>query len=269
MLVAQSSTGANPSVTLSQGASVGTTTTLPLDSVGLLAAIRSSYYHPDNLAGMDCYASVDWQKFFAAMKIDAPADRMKAIQDIRIRVHSERDKKPELSFEWPAGPLDNAAKTQMEDGLKQMVAGYFQMYWAMVAGSLVSDDDTIDKIEPQPDGGVKASSSKGSVSSAILVGSNGAAKHITVDTGAMKVDINVHYTDSPNPVPGDLRRITEVEVNDQMGTSSMKVNVGLDYQPVDGFQLPKHVDFGVEGAFSIGMDLAGCTVMQKNKVTTP
>jgi hypothetical protein len=86
------------------------------------AAIRDSYYHPDAISGLDCTISVDWPAFFSALKMTPAADRLKAIQGLKIRSRATREKKPEVTFEWADGSLDN--KEQFEDGLKQMVEGF-------------------------------------------------------------------------------------------------------------------------------------------------
>jgi hypothetical protein len=61
--------------------------TLPNDPALPAAAIRDSYYHPDAMSGLDCTISVDWPAFFTAVKLNLAADRLKAIQNLKIRSH--------------------------------------------------------------------------------------------------------------------------------------------------------------------------------------
>jgi hypothetical protein len=110
--------------------------TLPYDPAIVAAAIRDSYYHPDGMSGLDCTISLDWPAFFSALKLDLAADRLKAIQGLKIRSRATRDKKPEVTFEWAGGSLDT--KEQLEDGFKQMLGGFYQVYWSMVASSPIS-----------------------------------------------------------------------------------------------------------------------------------
>jgi len=101
--------------------------TPPNDPALVAAAIRGSYYHPDAMAGLDCTISVDWPTFFSALKLNLAADRLKAIQNLKIRSHATRGKSPKITFEWTGGALDN--KEQFEDGLKQTLGRFYQMYW--------------------------------------------------------------------------------------------------------------------------------------------
>jgi len=47
-------------------------------------------------------------------------------------------------------------------------------------------------------------------------------------------------------------------VSEQIGTSTINVQLNLDYQEVDGFHVPKHVSFDSLGAYSINMEVLDC-----------
>jgi hypothetical protein len=107
------------------------TGTLSYEPATVAAAIRSSYYHPEEMSSLDCTVSVDCTAFFSALKSSPTADRLKAIQNLKIRSQAARGKKPVVTFEWAGGPLDS--REQFEDGLNQMLDGFYQMYWSMIA----------------------------------------------------------------------------------------------------------------------------------------
>src|ERR1035437_3916186 len=92
---------------------------LPYDPAKVAVAIRSSYYHPDEMKGLDCDVSVDWPAFFIALKLKVPADRLNAIEGLKIHSRAARGKMTEFTFDWTGGPLDNSE--HFESGLKQMV----------------------------------------------------------------------------------------------------------------------------------------------------
>jgi hypothetical protein len=232
--------------------------TLPYDPAVVAAAINDSYYHPDAISGLDCTISVDWPTFFSALKVNLAADRLKAIQGLKIRSQAKREKKPEVSFEWADGSLDN--KEQFEDGLKQMVEGFYQMYWSMVASSPIGNASEIAKIEPLPNGGTKVYSSSQNSKVVITVDKENTPTHYTFDSPAMNGAIDLHYVPSPKPVPGDLRRISSIDVTDHIGSSTINVELSLDYQVVDGFYIPRHVSDNLAGAYSLSMDFSGCSV---------
>ncbi|MGA9526604.1 MAG: hypothetical protein WBS24_00670 [Terriglobales bacterium] len=231
--------------------------TLSGDPAKLAAAIRGSYYHPDEMSGLDCTISIDWPAFFSAFKLNPSAERMKAIQGLKIRSKAARDKDPELTFEWAGGSLDT--KKQFESGLNQMLEGFYQMYWAMVASSPISNAAEVSKIEPLPEGGVQVYTSSENNKVVITTDKERTPTRYTLDSPAMKGTISPHYTASPKPVPGDLRRISSLDASLQMGTSILNTKLALDYQTVDGFYIPRHVTFTLVGAYSLVWDFSGCS----------
>jgi len=222
------------------------------------AAIRDSYYHPDEMHGLDCAISVDWRAFFSALKLNPAADRLKAIQNLKIRSQAVREKKPEVTFEWAGGSLDT--KEQLENGLKETLDGFYQVYWSMVASSPIGSAADLVKIEPLPDGGVKAYFSSQNANLVISTDKDRTPTHFTMDSPAMNGTIDLHYVSSPKPVPGDLRRISSMDLTEQIGNSTINAKLSLDYQAVGGFYIPRHVSYNVGGALPLSMDFSGCSV---------
>lgn len=230
---------------------------LPSDAAKVSAAISGSYYHPDGMSGLDCTVLVDWAAFFSALKASPAADRLKLLRGLKIRSHAIRDKKTEITFDWAAGSLDT--KDQIEDGLKQTLGGFYEMYWPMFASSPISNGD-VSKIEPQAGGGVKVSTSSGGISVVVLADREDIPTHYTIDSPAMNGTMDVHYVPSPNPAPGDLRRISGMDLSEHIGNSIMNIKLSLDYQAVDGFYIPEHVSYEVGGAYSLSVDFSNCSV---------
>lgn len=100
--------------------------TRPPDPATVATGIRDSYYHPDEISGLNCNLSVDWPAIFSAMKVNPAPDRLKVIQNLNIRSHSVRGNSPDITFDCASGALNN--KEQIEDGLKQTLGGFYQMY---------------------------------------------------------------------------------------------------------------------------------------------
>lgn len=227
------------------------------DKAKMAVAIRDSYYHPDDLTSLDCAVSIDWAGFFSAMKLTLPADRMKVIEGLKIRSRAVRSKTPEFTFDWTTGPLDSSE--QFVSGLKQMMGGFYQAYWPMIAGSPVKDATDISKVEPLPNGAAKVYSSAGDTKVVMTVDGESTPTHFTMESPAMNGTIDPHYVASPKPIPGDLRRISGLDVTEQIGTSTMSVKLTLDYQEVDGFYVPKHVAFDIAGAYSLPLEFSSCS----------
>jgi hypothetical protein len=234
--------------------------TLPYDPAVVAAAIRDSYYHPDKMSALECAVSVNWPAFFSAAKLNLSEDRLSAIQGLKIRSRAARDKKPEITFEWSRGTFDN--KEQFEDGLNQIVGGFYQMYWSMIAVSPISSASDITKIEPRPDGGTEVYSSSQNFKLVTLIDRQNTPTRYTLESPAMNGTMEFRYSSAPKPVPGDLRRISGMDVSERIGTSVINVKLGLDYQLVDGFNVPSHVTYELVGAYSLSMDFSGCSALK-------
>lgn len=229
---------------------------LPADPAKLVTVVNGSYYHPDNLSSLACDVSIDWPAFFSALKQNPAADRLAVLQGLKIHSRSLRGKTPEITFDWTAGPL--GSKEQMEDGIRQMVGGFYQMYWPLIASSLMGSPAEIQKFESLPDGTAKIYTSSQGTSLVITIDREGTPMHYVLDSPAMKGTIDMQYIPSPQPVQGDRGRISGINVSQQIGTSAMNVNVSLDYQAVDEFYVPKNISFDLIGAYSIKMVFSGC-----------
>jgi len=232
--------------------------TLPQDTGKLAAAINGSYYRPDGISAIECDVAVDWAALFSALKQDAPPERLAALKGLKSHVTAARGKTPDFAFDWSSGTLGN--KQQMEDGLKQTVSGFYQMYWPMFATPLFDSAESIGRVEAQPDGSAKVSSSGNGEHVVITIDQEARPTHWVLDGIAMKGTIDPHYTASSDPKPGDLNRISSMGVVQNIGTNKMSVELTVDYQPAGGFYIPKTVVFGITGAYAISMEFSGCSV---------
>lgn len=232
---------------------------LSSDPAKLTNEVLGSYYHPDDLPGLDCDVAPDWQQFFSSAKLTVPPDRMQAVQALKIHVRAIRGETPVITFNWSEVRI--ATADQVEAGMRQSIDGFFQMYWPMFASPIIKNAGEISRIEPQPDGSTKLYASDPNNRTIITVGTDGTPTEFTFATAAMSGTIDSHYVPSPHPAAGDLRRLSSIDVDDHIGASSMKVTVSLDYQPLDTYFVPKHVAFNVIGAYTLAMEYSGCSVI--------
>jgi hypothetical protein len=228
------------------------------DSKALAKNLLESYYHPDHLSSISCDVSIDWPALFQAVKADVHPERLAALQGLKIRSKAVRGQAPQLTLDWGDKSLDT--KEQMENGLKDMIGGFYRAYWPMLASPLVKSSAEFSKVEPLADGSSDIYESDGNMSVVIRVDREGVPVHYSLDGPAMKGTIEARYAPSPQPRAGDMRRISSLSLSEQIGNSNMNVAIDLDYQSVDGFNIPQHVSFGLPGAYSVKMDFSGCTV---------
>lgn len=230
--------------------------TLPKSGPALVKVILGSYYHPDSLELMECDLSVDWNAFFRAQKITVPEARMQVLKDLKIHERAVRGRPAEIQFNWADGAP--ATKEQMESGFRQMVGGFYQIYWPLMAGPMLSPADKVEEIASLPDGSAKLTASSAATKIHLLVNPEGLPTHYDFDAGAMKGVGDISYVLSPNPVPGDMRRIGEMRMDEQVGESSFKLDFKLDYQDVNGFSIPQNLTIGVVGSYTFNLKFSGC-----------
>lgn len=233
---------------------------LPIDQQKLTAAINGSFYHPDKLNEITCDVSGDWPAMFKTLNVTPPAPRMQAIHDLKTRYTAARNKIPELTFDWTGGPPDT--KDQFETGMKQMISGFYQSYWTVMAAAPMTSGSEIRKIEPQTDGTTRLYESDKDSKVVITLDKNHAPTQYDFDTPVAKGEFDLQYVPSPNPVPGDLRRISSLHINSKIGESSFNVVIGMTYQAVDEFFVPRSVNYEIVGAYSIALEFSGCSVLK-------
>jgi hypothetical protein len=230
---------------------------LPVDAIKVLTAMKESYYRPDDLSGLGCTVSLDWGAFFTAMKQTPSPDRLKALQAMKIHSDAVRGQKTKFTFDWSGGTLDT--KDQLEGGVEKMVGGFYDMYWPMMPSFPIPKADEIKEIVPQADGGAMLSLPSAGINVTVIVDKNNVPTNLSFENPMMKGSFDLRYQPSPDPVPGDLRRITGLKVAQSVGTTNSSIRVGVDYQAVGGYHIPKHVDVDL-GSFSIGVDFSDCSV---------
>lgn len=230
------------------------------DPATLTAAIRDSFYHPDEMSSLNCTVSIDWPALFASLKVTPPAERLKTLSGVNIRFLSVRGKSANITFEWSSGTIDK--REQFEEGMKQMLGGWDQMYWPLFATPLIGNAAEITKVEPLADGGAEVYISSPDTKVVVTVDQENLPKHYTVDSPVIKGTMDVRYVPSPKPVAGDLHRISGMDVAERIGTSTINVKIGLDYQEVSEFYIPKNISYDVGGAFALSMEFSGCSVLK-------
>jgi hypothetical protein len=230
----------------------------PVDLDKLADAVRDSYYHPDNLSVLECNVAFDWSGVMRALHIDdVEPEQGKVIDGLKVRTRAVRDAAAETTLNWSGGePPD---KDRIETGIRQLISSFYQIYWQMMASPSLPRNASIAKVEPLDEGSVKAYVTQSMGSTEMTIDKDHIPIHYAIEYPAMNVAIDAHYTPSPKPVAGDLRRLTELDVSQEQGATSRKYEAILDYQPVGEFFVPQHVTFNVIGVFSVGMDFSGCS----------
>lgn len=226
------------------------------DAKKLSDKILGSYYHPDNLSGLECNVTSNWPEFFKSNNMMVTQDQAQALEALNIHVRAVRDEAPQIRFDWTRGKIPGADK--VEALLRRTITQFYQVYWTMLASPAVKYAAVISKIEPQPDGSTKVYESDPNAYVVMTVARDGTPTHYVMQSPGVNGVVDTQYQRSPHPRAGDRRRISQVEVSERSGAASMNIRVGVDYQPLRDYFVPKNVSFTQIGAYTVTMQFSGC-----------
>ena len=234
-----------------------------VDSAKLRADIDASYYHPDTLHGLDCGVVIDFSEAAKQLGQSVPDETKKALSGLTIKAHAIEGEAPRIDFAWASGIP--ATKEKLETSVRQTLGrGSTQCDWqssrSATYDALLNGDKS--KIETLAEGGHRLRLNEQSAVTTLEVDRDNVPSKISVDATAMKAAFEFHFETSPSPIPGDLRRLVLLDVSQQIGTSNVNGRVSMDYQTIEGFQVPLHVSFSVGGAYSLRMEFNGCSVVK-------
>jgi hypothetical protein len=201
------------------------------------------------------------------LKQQVPPERLKVFDGMNVEMHARRGKPTEVTVTWANGEPTN--KQSMEDNARQMVHGFFQMYWPIFASSMGPGKSDTVRVEVRDGGGYALHTNSAGNIVTEEIDSDLLPVKLLVNSAAMDAQMMPHFSPSPNPMPGDLRRLTSMDARYQIGTTTMTMRFELDYQTVGGFHIPKRVSTSVGGAYAVPLDLIGCSVSKGFTVWPP
>lgn len=226
-------------------------------AVQVARSIKASFYRPDPLQGLDCTIAVDWDASFKGQ--DVPLETMKVLKGLRIKAHSLRFSDAGLSLNWTAGRLDN--EEQIIKGLKMSLGGFLDIvYWHVIASPPVPFSAEINRIEAGADGVTRVYSTHKGGSVVTTIDSHGTPSQVVSDSVERKTIYDFQFSPSPNPEPGDLRRLSGLDVREHSGDTDTHMQFVLDYQKLDSFYIPRHVHSTVVGSDVLDFELTECSV---------
>ena len=230
---------------------------LPDDSAKLAAAIRASYYHPDDLSVLDCSVALDLTNLVKQFGQPAGEEALKSLNGMTIQVHAVREQSPKIDIAWAQGIP--AKSENFESGARQILNGFFQMYWPIFGSSLGPRPLEKFQAEVQPGGGHLLRSTGNNMNVTTEVNGDNIPTSVVIESAAMNATIQPRFSASENPQADDLPRLTSVDFSQQIGTTTMNLRLTTDYQDVGGFHIPRHISSGIGGAYSVSMEFVGCS----------
>jgi len=176
-------------------------------------------------------------------------------------VDAVKGQNPKIDIAWLNGTPGN--KDSIETGVRQMLTGFFQMYWQFGGSSMAPGPAEKFQAEPRAGGGHVLRSNANGVSVTTEVDSDNVPTKVFVDSPALKATFGLRFAAPQNSTPGDLRRLTSLDFSEQIGTTNLNGSLSMDYQTIQGVNIPRHVSFGIGGAYSTPMEFVGCSVTKR------
>ncbi len=233
----------------------------PVDRAKLFSDIDASYYHADDLVGLDCAVALDFASVLKQMGRQDTDAAMKVLSGVTIKVHAVRGESTGIDI---AGfDRDFPGRESIESGFRQMFAGFFQMYWSLAGPFVPPGESAKFQIEARAAGGHVFHANANGVGMTLAVDRDNVPAKALVNTAAMKVEMELRFAPPEDPKPGDLRRLSSLDFSQHVGTTNMNGRIGMDYQTVAGFHVPRQVSMGIGGSVTISAEFTGCSVTRK------
>jgi hypothetical protein len=220
--------------------------------VHLMEKARAAYLTSPIPGSIACSVSVDWDTFFAGLKVPLTAEmkaRMAKMKQATVAVTTTGPQNTTVTVD--ADP----SLTIIRQGLQEQLEGFFQMYWAESYGRLLPRPGDAFELAHTADGYVeKTSEGPGKVT----VQLDKALRVTRFQFQSPQITMDV--TPGFRPGTDGLLRLHTIDQTVTLGKSSRTLHVDLDYQKVRGFDIPQHITMAVPSAYTFNYTLSGCQV---------
>lgn len=218
-----------------------------------LEKARSAYRVQPVPKSIACGVEIDWDRLFRDMKVemnDSSKARLEKLKAIKTTFVSKGETETEVKVDAP-DEFKSAA-----DGVRQQLVGFFQMYWPIGYGNMltVKPNDTF-QLTRTPEG-YKLGMASGETKVAMDMNQAYVITSMNVLSPQMKASMTTEF----KPGEDGLLRLRSLDETIDLGESKMVVNVALDYQSVGAFDVPQHVLMALPGSFSFHYTFVGCDV---------
>lgn len=223
------------------------------DDRQMLERARLAYLTRPVPSSITCGVEVNWDRFYQEMKIemdDATKAREEKLKTIKVAMISKSAAETEVKVDAPD------ELSSMGEGIRQQLNGFFQMYWSMNYGRVLTKTpaDTF-KLMKTPDGYT-------------VKGMQGLQRvEVDVDranivTGArfLSPQMNVFLAPGFRPGADGLLRLRTLVESTDFGSSKIVIGMSIDYQTVGAFEVPQHIRMATPGSFSFNYTFVGCEV---------
>jgi hypothetical protein len=203
-------------------------------------------------ASISCDVALDWDGFFQRMKIpmdDAASARVAKLKSLKISFVSTSDK-TDVKIDGPE------VSQSLSDGLRQQLEGFFQSFWSLAYASVLqSKPDDPFELTKVPSGYLIKSTS-GTTKVEMEMDKAYLLTAMRVNSPQMVAAMKTVY----KPGADGLFRLYGIDETVSFGETKVVVNMGLDYQTVENFEIPQHLSMSIPGSYSFDYTMKSCDV---------
>lgn len=235
---------------------------LPADEIDhpkLAESIRSSYYHPEELASLACAVKPDYSA--VVRQISEAATMARRLTGAKISVDVQRNAQPVVKVTWPAdAPAD---REQVESGLQESMDTFFQIYWPFFASSVAPAEDEIFDAVRLSQGGYLLKVMTDTAAIAAEVASDGTPVKVQVDNADMRSIAQFHLAAAEKGNGSALPHVRALDFGQEIGGNYAGGRFLVDYQTVDGVDIPRHATFGAGAGITFAFEFSECSVRKQ------
>jgi hypothetical protein len=242
-------------ITPAVGQATAQPATKPLDKKIILEKALHTYYILENqgLKSFQCVVQLDWKKFvdMAAEKPTSGDDpRLALLTPVQYSVAVDDQGNPKITPVMATGGTIDHSMDAIVAGAQRTILGFFQSWNSMVLASLFSpsEEDSYTMLE-QPDG-YKLTEVVGELTTELALTKEFVLTTMKSTAPGVIILIKPQYTKTEKGL------LLMTGLDDDINNGSQKVNIQIQYQTVEGFQLPGKVSYQVTfSGQTIAMDL--------------
>ena len=211
---------------------------------------------------ISCGLTVDWDAFFAQMKIpmtDEVKARVEKLKSMKINITSQDADHTDLKIEAAETPSNS-----ITDGLRMQMRGFFQMYWSLGFGQLMGKRGEAFELIKTPDG-YSEKTNAGAMKVAVEMDKAYLVTGFDLQSPQLSAQVKPGFKAAED----GLLRLRSIDETIDMGSSKMVVSIHFDYQTVRVFAVPQHLTISVPGSYSFDYTMTGCQVSDEGSFATP
>jgi len=244
----------------------------PDPNAAFLAKASSLYYSTtkQGLTGFDCAVHPDWANIFKTVEkskgtateaVDKP---VALLNPVKVTIHA-RLTGPGSGMDWappdPTGPPDPESielLDQMHQSTAGTLQGFLQFWTPLVNGSVIPDSSAGIEVTKTATGHT-IHAMDGETSLTEVLDEAGVMKQFKVEMSGAKISFEPSYKQTPNGllVSNFAARIQPPGATPEQ---EQKMNVGVEYQTVKGFLIPRTLSMDVVGTGTFVFTFDTCTV---------